>query len=405
MAQDLAIYARTLFKRLNIRITSGEVLAKILTRNDDSGRHGVLIPGEGYSFFPDLQIPAPTVNATAEFESFDAAAATFQTLTWKYYQRYPERRVTRLNSGINAYGDRIRLAVFLRGVTGDGRIWYGFDYSIEGEDPRFPELMGILFAEGIPRIPGAFVRLPIDAPAFAIDPDLRELLARFDDVSSKGWIQTQRAGDTGIGYTFESLIGIEENNDKRADFRGIEVKCKLAKNSGSASGKTNLFQQGPEWIDGRSAIHRLRAIGQYRDDGAYACYSQVTVDRNNLGLALRPIESAAQIDLLKHTEAIGKWPFALLQKRLEEKHSRAVFVKAASRVASAKVEYRYSELIYCERPSIERFVDLVGERRIVFEFLMRENPDGSIRNHGYPWRLTHQSLLDQLFGLQVKLRG
>ena len=317
----------------------------------------------------------------------------------------PRTSRTRLNPAINLADDRLRLVVFARGRTFDGRESYAFDWSIEGDDPRFRNLIAMLFGESIPRVPG-FVRLPIDSGIFSVDENLDDLLERFDEVSGRGWIRTMRTGDTGIGYTFETLMGIRENNDRRADFRGIEVKCKLAKEFGASSGKINLFQQGPVWSDGRSAIERLKAIGRRREDGVHACYSQVTVETNNLELILRTVGAASRIEIAKCQEAIGHWTYALLQRRLEEKHSRAVFVKASARGASQHLEYRDGELVYCERPSIERFVEMVGSRSIVFEFLMHETAGGGVRNHGYPWRLANQTHLSpEFFAVQIRLRG
>jgi hypothetical protein len=40
----------------------------------------------------------------------------------------------------------------------------------------------------------------------------------------------------------------------------------------------------------------------------------------------------------------------------------------------------------------------------VFEFLMYEKLDGTVRNRGYPWRLVSEALLDQLFSVRVRLR-
>ena len=70
-----------------------------------------------------------------------------------------------------------------------------------------------------------------------------------------------------------------------------------------------------------------------------------------------------------------------------------------------RAQYRYHGLVYCERPDIQRFLDMVESRRIVFEFLMHESPPGRVRNHGYPWRLVDQRELGQLFAIQVRLRG
>ena len=74
------------------------------------------------------------------------------------------------------------------------------------------------------------------------------------------------------------------------------------------------------------------------------------------------------------------------------------------RTTSDKTHYRYDELIYCERPSIESFVSLVEARGLVFEFMMSEENNGSIRNHGYPWRLNNEELLTDLFAMKVQLR-
>ena len=82
-----------------------------------------------------------------------------------------------------------------------------------------------------------------------------------------------------------------------------------------------------------------------------------------------------------------------------------MFVTAQSRCPSSGTQYKYIELVYCERPDIQKFIDMVDLRRIVFEFTMTERPPGRVRNHGYPWRLVDPRELDRLFALQVKLRG
>jgi hypothetical protein len=139
--------------------------------------------------------------------------------------------------------------------------------------------------------------------------------------------------------------------------------------------------------------------------GLHSCYSQVTTTDNNIGLRLSVLAPPDGIDLYKNSLPLGAWARERLAERLAEKHSRAVFVKAEQRSTPAGVQYKYKELVYCERPDVERFIDMVDSRRIVFEFLMTERPPGRVRNHGYPWRLVDERQLDQLFALQVKLRG
>lgn len=404
MSSDLIGYFESLVAGRDVALSSAEIFAKVLTSNDDAGKHGVLIPNEAYSFFPALPIPNPKENATVLFLSTDVTAKAPRELGWKYYQRYPERRVTRLNPVLNDRLHGRRLLVVASYVDDAGARHYFTEARVEGVHSQFKADLALLFDSSVPTSPGAFVRLPVEGPRFIRDRNLDELLGHFDRISAMGWVDSMRSGDTGIGYTFESLAGIEENNDKRADFKGIEIKCKLRR-AGLASGKINLFQQAPTWSSKLPAIDRLKQIGQTRADGRYACYSQVTTSPNNLGLCIDVDPAPGNLNLRKHTTDVGYWTRDILAERLVEKHSRAMFVKAELRKIPGNVQYHYVDVVYCERPDIDRFVDMVCGRKLVFEFTMHETASGKVRNHGYPWRLNDDSLLDQLYALQVQLRG
>lgn len=395
-------YAENLASTFNVRPT--RVLAKILTQNDDAGRHGVLIPNEAYGFFPELPIPDPSQNSTVLIAGLDVISGIEKPLGWKYYERYPERRITRINGKANLSDSGRRLVIFTKAIRPDSTEVILADVRLEDQSADFPTLLAELF-DGAPTNPGAFVQMPLGAVVFQKDGNLSDLLRRYDHISSLGWIDTRRSGDTGIGYTFESLMGIRENNDQNADFNGIEIKCSLKKAQRLNSTKINLFQSGPSWATRSRMIDRLKKIGTLGDEGLYSCYSQVTPTENNLGLKLSLQPPYSRIDIHKANESLGFWTREALAKRLAMKHSRAVFVKAESRVHKGTTQYQYNELVYCEKPEMERFIDLVTKRRIVFEFAMHEKTPGKVRNHGYPWRLADSRELDTLFGFQIRLRG
>jgi hypothetical protein len=386
------------------QLRGGDIFTKVLTHNDDAGKHGVLVPAEAYDFFPELSIPDTTVNQTSLFGGFDFLEKKHQTLAYKYYERYPERRITRLNT---AFNDRLhgrRIGVFLKAEHQDGSIGYYTDIVRENVDGDYEAVCSILFGKSFAFADGAFSIQPVDSPIFVPDEALNDLLSRFDEISNMGWICSLREGDTGIGYTFESLVGIEENNDRKADFRGIEIKCKQIKESGGCGGKINLFQQAPCWETRLSALERIRLIGQPSMDGLFVCHSQVTTTKNNIDLWLNPYSTPQQVDLLKGDARLGHWPHSILAQRLKEKHTRAVFVKAKVSSTTKGKRFHYKELVYCEQPSIRRFTDLIQDRRLVFEFLMSEKESGRVRNHGYPWRLTSDEYLSDLFSFRVQLR-
>lgn len=71
-----------------------------------------------------------------------------------------------------------------------------------------------------------------------------ELLTMLSDVSRKGFIKTMRPGDTGVGFTLETLLGIEANSNKAPDYKGIELKSSRV--SKASNKQTTVFSQVPQ---------------------------------------------------------------------------------------------------------------------------------------------------------------
>ena len=62
-------------------------------------------------------------------------------------------------------------------------------------------------------------------PEFQPSAALAAFLPKFDAISSQGFVPTLRRGSTGIGYTLETMLEIEENNSPGGDFMGMELKA------------------------------------------------------------------------------------------------------------------------------------------------------------------------------------
>nr|5O63_A Chain A, Restriction endonuclease UbaLAI [unidentified]5O63_B Chain B, Restriction endonuclease UbaLAI [unidentified] len=162
---ELIKYAKELVRSAGKTLKSAAMFAKVLTPNDDSGRHGVLVPTEAYSFFPDMPISDPSQNATSNFPAFDSLSKTHKTLAYKYYERYPERRITRMHGLLNERNYDPRLTIFLFARHTDGSSGYYFDCANSGSGGRFEVLFALCFGEAISPKAGLFVVRPIDSPA------------------------------------------------------------------------------------------------------------------------------------------------------------------------------------------------------------------------------------------------
>ncbi|MDR1593690.1 MAG: MvaI/BcnI family restriction endonuclease, partial [Prevotellaceae bacterium] len=58
---------------------------------------------------------------------------------------------------------------------------------------------------------------------------IKEFTYKFKQIKELGFVSTLRKGPTGIGYTLETLLGINENNNAQPDIDGAELKAHRTK--------------------------------------------------------------------------------------------------------------------------------------------------------------------------------
>lgn len=234
---------------------------------------------------------------------------------------------------------------------------------------------------------------------------LQKFLPEFDRLHSLGFVATQRSGSTGIGYTLESLLGIEENNLQVGDFYGMELKAhRDSEFKSNSSRRMNLFLKEPQWIDGLSHRSRVPKYGYVDDNGRLALYSTVTSRENSHGLSARVDRERERVWLQFRGEPVAYWSFETLGGRLAEKLNETAFVGATTRGTGKTEEFHYNSVLYCRDPSVQPFVDLLERREVVIEMRMHLKPDGAARNHGTAFRV-HQNRIPQLYAITVQCRS
>jgi len=110
---------------------------------------------------------------------------------------------------------------------------------------------------------------------------LQQFKIELKKIFSKGFIPSKRKGNTGVGYTLETLLGLKENNVRLTDLGCIELKSKRRHASSFVTIFT--FNRGV-WKLPQSSI--IKQYG-YRDrSGREALKCTVTVKPNPQGLKL-----------------------------------------------------------------------------------------------------------------------
>lgn len=247
---------------------------------------------------------------------------------------------------------------------------------------------------------------PLGAMAFASTPErdavVDELLNLIRDVSAKGYVRTLRGGDTGIGMTLETLLGIEANTRRSPDYKGIELKAKRIK-KGRAN-RVTLFSKSPDWKLSPigSAWGLLEAHG--RDtSGKLQLYHELNATApNSYGLFLQ-VDGAK--DWLKQnyldpetgrTRHDATWPMDILRTSLRDKHPQTFWVSAKCRGKGAEEEFHYVQVEHTKQPKIRNFDTLIEGGIISLDYTLSQKGPMRARDHGYLFKI-HPTNFPALF--------
>lgn len=307
------------------------------------------------------------------------------TRTISYYR--PETKkgdprfwISRLHNELNAF-DMLLLTV-----------WEGKLYALPliGDIDVFTEALKKIFYVDIDTLPEAIL----------------EIQTYIKDIYQTGWIKTQRAGDTGVGYTFESLIGIEANSSKEPDYKGVEIKCSRQ----HASTLQTLFSKTPNYADLPNKRKDLVVNHGYwdADKNRYALYMTIkALEENSKGWKLNFDYDQERIYVVKDGKNIVYYEYQILQDALAQKHKSTVFIKASSKQRKKKNDpdelFLYEAAYYCEDSSFINFIALMEEGKISLDFAIHHDPQtGKTRDHGFLWRIGKE-YIPLLFKRQIKL--
>lgn len=237
---------------------------------------------------------------------------------------------------------------------------------------------------------------PLGSIAQAARPGLSaeagELLDLLREIGARGWIPTMRSGDTGIGMTLETLLGIEANSSKLPDFKGIEIKAKRA--GRKRKNRVNLFSQVPNWkLSPLGSNKALLDAHGYEVDGRRQLYCTISGKMANPNGFVLSIDG--EKDWLRQNHVVAErttrmavWELAKLRDRLTSKHRQTFWVSAETRGKGASEEFHYVQVEHTRAPRVRNFEALVEAGVITLDYtLYQREKGGSVGDHGYLFKV------------------
>ena len=222
---------------------------------------------------------------------------------------------------------------------------------------------------------------------------LEEVVTKLKDIEAKGFVPSLRKGSTGIGYTFETLFGVEENNIPIPDIGG-RVEIKTIRRDSQSLITLFTFNRGVWHIDQRELI---KAYGYLDDKGRQALKNTVFYGRTiSQGLSIRVDASKNVVDLIdvKSGKVLATWDVYVIVGKFMSKLSRLLMVIADRNTEGQREYFHYNEAYLLTDPSPRNFLKAFKESLIGIDLRMHLKESGSVRNRGTAFRIRERDLIE-----------
>jgi len=231
----------------------------------------------------------------------------------------------------------------------------------------------------------------------------KQLLSLLKSVAARGWIDATKTGDTAVGHTLESALGIKANSSKLPDYLGqIELKSGRVGSSGQPGtrkhkSKKSLFSKVPNWdLSPLTAGEILKRFGSRDDTGRLNLSVTVSNKPNRQGLFVFLDEKSGHIlgkaKSGRADEVIVVWNLEDLQSDLGKKHRETFWVEAETRFSEGKEQFKFTKVHHTKKPLLENLGILLSEGIITMDFTLSEKKTGGVRDHGYLFRIDPKNL-------------
>lgn len=222
--------------------------------------------------------------------------------------------------------------------------------------------------------------------------NLKELTEKLKAVNDMGYVQALRGGTTGIGYTFETLIGLQETNIPIPDIGG-RVEIKTTRKDSSSLITLFTFNRGV-WVEKQKDI--IEQFGYIDEKGRKALKTTLFYNiPNSLELFIEIDENRNVIRLISpQQQLLAEWDIYVIVGVFSAKLSRLLFILADRRIVEGKDEFHFNEAYLLTEPNPRNFLKAFKNSLVGIDLRMHLNENGSVRNRGTGFRMREKNLLE-----------
>jgi len=210
--------------------------------------------------------------------------------------------------------------------------------------------------------------------------DLKTFKQKFHELEKRGFVKSQRTGNTGVGHTLESLLGISENNIALSDLDVAELK---GHRKGSNSLITLFTLDRGAWLVNQ--LHAIRKYGLVDSSGRPNLYMTLYNGRGSGSLSLTVDSSGVTVSDRSGT-VVAKWKLSDLAQSFEKKFPALMYVVAKVEVRGGTEWFHYESATLLKGTSSKKMLEGIKKGWIAIDLRLHDN-NGSTRNHGTGFRI------------------
>lgn len=237
---------------------------------------------------------------------------------------------------------------------------------------------------------------------------IKILNEKFEEIKKLGYVKTNREGATGIGKTFEDLIGKKEDHEETPDFHGIEIKTKGDNNIDEYITLFCATPKGPHEYETHYLVDKYgypdvilrdkkvlnRSIYSGELHGNKYLFA-LKIDYRKLIIKLKILDN-----FLETLEDEIYWTYYDLETKLYRKHRYLALVKATKKIIKGETYYKYHDIKFYKIKNFDSFLRLIEQGKIRVNLRLgiyrSGKREGTMHDRGTAFQIRESELL-QLF--------
>jgi hypothetical protein len=217
---------------------------------------------------------------------------------------------------------------------------------------------------------------------------IKEIQEKLSKIKQMGYVRTLRKGPTGIGYTLETLLEIDENNISSPDLGGIELKAQREKHLGM----TTLFTfNNKAWR--MNPLEAIRKYGSKDKDGRMGMYYTMGMTPNSAGLFLYVDDEVVSVRSVDGN-TIAEWQLSEIEKRFEAKVKNVLLVKAKVEERDGVEYFLFDRARLLSRGTTKAILKNQFDNGQLLVDLRLHDKGSMARNHGTEFRVFENNIDD-----------